>query len=70
MSPLPPLETSSLERELNFMKQTISSLRDQLDHSLELHELEIQSLEKEFKNKEINLQKVIGKLREDYEQLS
>ena len=51
MSHLPQSETISLNRELSFLKQTISSLRDQLERNLELHECELGSLETEFKQK-------------------
>ena len=69
MSPLPPPETNSQNRELNFLKQTISALREQLENSLDLHDSEIQSLEENNKTREHALQSVITQLRSDYEQL-
>ena len=70
MSLLPPHETNSLERELNFLKQTISALREQLEQNLDLHDSELQSLEENYRNKETNLHSVIEKLREDYDELT
>ena len=70
MSLLPPFETNSLERELNFLKQTIGSLREQLERNLDLHDTELQSLEEEHKNKEAVLQNVISEMRADYERFS
>ena len=58
----PPLETNSQNRELNFLKQTISALREQLEHSLDLHDSEIQSLEENHNNRESVLQSVITQL--------
>ena len=70
MSPLPPQETNTLERELNFLKQTIGTLREQMERNLDLHDAELQSLEKKFSEKESSFQRIITELRADYEQLS
>jgi len=70
MSPPPLKETNSLERELNFLKQTVRSLRDQLDVNIDLHDSEIQSLEEEYQNRETNLHAIIAALRVDYQELS
>ena len=70
MSLLPPSETNSLERELNFLKQTISSLRDQLERNMDLHDSELHAIEEAHTAKECNLQNLISNLRDDYEKLS
>ena len=70
MSLLPPSETNSLERELTFLKQTISSLRDQLERNMDLHDSELHAIEEGHAAKESNFQKLVAGMREDYEKLS
>ena len=63
MSQLPLKETDLLEHENRFLKQTIVSLREELEHSGHNHESEVQEILRKSRMKKTLLRHSINELR-------
>ena len=63
MSQLPLKETDLLEHENRFLKQTIVSLREELEHSEHNHESEIQEILRKSEDEKTLLRHSINELR-------